>query len=286
MLRFVVAAGWIKSPEEAEKYRGCADELVLGSFTPMPRLGNTGANFHHDADYSTVLNSIGLKNQGLEAALEQFKGKFDLTGPNDMFRVSIAAFSVSEYASLVKMLVDAGVRRIGFNVGCPNTSALDRILAFDPPALETALSVASKFWDGKRRPYIAVKPSPYSDPHMLKDVAQIFNESGCVNEVVASNTFPNARAYDADGKSRIEVADGYAGLSGKGMKAIALGQVAQFRKHLRSDIAVAGAGGVHSGVDAHDFELAGASSVHIGSLAFLEGPRAVSRLMQEYAELK
>jgi|GEM_PF-3546899 len=293
VLKFAIAAGWVKTPAEAKKFaKSGVDVLEMGSYTITGSDGNQGGrNFHHSEDMSVVMNSIGLRNQGLPMFLKKDVGEVFSVVPKTMeLSVSVAAFSVVHYQLSVKMLAEAGIRRMCINMGCPNGFSPDgtpkRIISFDLEAVANVFAdLRVQFLRAKHRPHIAVKPSPFSDPFQLKDFAQLVNKCGVIDEVIASNTFPNAYALEADGTPYLGVAGGYGGLSGTCMKQVSIGQVMQFKKYLHSGIEVSGANGVHSGQDALDYERAGASMVYVGSSAFIGGPRAVNRIIEVYANL-
>jgi dihydroorotate dehydrogenase len=293
-MKFVIAPGWVKDLAEVKKFSNVAvSEIVAGSFTPLRRDDMSGGkrNFHHTSDYRIVLNSIQLRNPGLPAFLTWAAEAISFLKERGIeLRVSVAGFCVDDYIHAAGLMYDAGIMRWEFNWGCPNGFAADgtaeRIMSFDLDAMAEILAIVETtiaLSNGK--PWVAVKLSPYSDPQQLKDIAQMLNGYEIVSEVVASNTFPNCSAYESDGTPFIGVADGYAGLSGGCMRSITIGQVRQFKKYLKPEIEVGAAGGVESGWDVRDYELAGASSVYIGAIAFMKGPRAVSHIMREYADL-
>ena len=136
-------------------------------------------------------------------------------------------------------------------------------MSFHPEDIKEVLT-----WAGKSSKPIWVKLSPYSDPGLLKEVAEVINEAPPpVAAVVTCNTFPNAYA----GKGAISPMGGLAGLSGPALKPIALGQVVQFRKHLKEEIDVIGVGGITTGNDAVDFFEAGAKAVQCTTLPYWLG---------------
>lgn len=287
-MRFVLAPGWVKTAEDARKFRAAPiSAITMGSYTPKPMLGNQGGrNFHHDDDFNVVLNSIGLKNNGIEAGREEVaKVSAELAGSTINVHTSFAGFSVNDYTAFVES--HAGASLPEFNFGCPNGFNADgtpkRIMSFDIRAMDAVLSRAEKVFAGGILK-VQIKVSPYSDPYQLKDTAELFNAYSDLIAEVMPNTFPLCLAFNEDGTPFLEVSGGLGGLSGRCMKPITLGQVAQFRKHLHANVGVGAAGGMHNGIDVRDAKLAGASSVHIGSRAFVQGPRAIAQIVEEYAQ--
>lgn len=75
-------------------------------------------------------------------------------------------------------------------------------------------------------------------------------------------------------------------MSGRAMKAIALGQAARFHAAFEhTDLTVVGVGGIVSGSDILDFARTGVTTVQIGTHYFLHGEKVFSELLQEVAEL-
>jgi dihydroorotate dehydrogenase len=127
----------------------------------------------------------------------------------------------------------------------------------------------------KSTPTIAVKLSPYSDPHMIGEVAKVINEFKRITSIVTSNTFPNALPLTHDGTQKCISGQGYAGMSGVAFKEIVLGQVRQFIHHLRGDISITGVGGIQTGDHIRQHLAAGASDVQIGAACWVSGPRVI-----------
>lgn len=260
-----IGAGVCKSFITTEKWLKVAP-VVSGSYTPERRPGNTGTNLFYPETESDFLdkgyglNSFGMPNVGFDKIIDEIIGK-EFENP---LTISVAAFSVEDYIyGLMRFNYVSSVSGIEFNFGCPNTEH-GKIMSFDLKGIEDILS-GIKLLDKKE---ISVKLSPYSDPGMLKEVAQVISKySHYVNSVVTCNTFPNAFA----GKNRITPNDGLAGLSGTALKHISLGQVVQFRKHLPDKINVVGIGGITTGNDIVDSLEAGAKSVQLTSMPFWLG---------------
>lgn len=240
--------------------------VVSGSWTLRQRNGNEGKLFHPDTfekflENGFGLNSFGMPNTGLEAGTSALAQE-ETTNP---IIVSFAGFSIDDYLAGSNTIGRLkGIKARELNAGCPNTG--HKILSFDPAALTRLLQRINKSLE-KTSP-IWLKLSPYSDPGLLKEVAETINAfEGIVDAVVTCNTFPNAFA----GKDAITPNYSLGGLSGPALKPIALGQVVQFRKYLRNDIDVIGVGGITTGNDIVDFLQAGATAVQLTSLPFWLG---------------
>ncbi len=265
---------------------------TLGSFTPPARDGNQGNRLFAE-EYADValLNAYGMPNLGFESLGEYL---YDLAERENNrggeIRLNIAGFSVDDYVNGARECCRYRfVKELELNLGCPNVrtdGAQEGIISFNP---DRVAEIIDAVYGAVRDtgPRIAVKLSPYSNPADLTKVAEVIAErADKVTRVVTSNTYPNASGYDEAGRLLIDVNDGYGGMSGPAMKFIAIGQVRQFRKILPGSIEIDGVGGVSSGRDMRDLELAGASRVQVGSAFFRTmNPGVLQRIATEYAEL-
>lgn len=289
-LQLMNAAGWCKSIKEVRTLvRTPISEITIGSITTDPRSGNTGATFWHPDDESYALNSLGLPNQGLEEILKMLPDMRAVAHDNGKrLRVSIAAFSPDEYRAMT-LAVAPFCDTVELNLGCPNvwgTSGQKPIAAFNVSLLEevlTQLLIVDRETDTR----LALKLSPYSDPSLLSAVGSLIKEFRVVDEIVTCNTFPNGYAYNSAGKPAITAGNGLAGMSGKALKAIALGQASQFRNILPwNDYSIVGVGGVTSAIDIVDFMRVGVWRIQVGTHYFVNGPRVFSDLLEELVRIR
>jgi dihydroorotate dehydrogenase (fumarate) len=290
-LRLMNAAGHCKDVEAVERLaKTPVTEITVGSITMATRSGNDGSTFWQSEDGVYTLNSLGLPNRGIdyynEAILEMYR---IANGVNKRLRLSIAGFSPHEYFDLTCRFGHV-VDTLEINLGCPNVwgdGGQKPIAAFNIELMKSILDTVGEAVQDhvSHRPRIAVKLSPYSDPSMIDKVVEVLNdERELVDEIVTCNTFPNAFAWDG-AKPAITPGGGFAGMSGKAMKGIALGQVAQFRAKLDSSFKIAGVGGASCGADILDLVRAGADSVQVGTHYFVHGEKVFSEMSTEYSEL-
>ncbi|MBX6389070.1 MAG: dihydroorotate dehydrogenase, partial [Frankia sp.] len=142
----------------------------------------------------------------------------------------------------------------------------------------------------RRVPY-GVKISPFSDPEALAGLADVLAKQGGApggggpRYVVAVNTFPNALAYDTDGR-RPAIDVELAGMAGPALRPIALGQVRQLRRLLPAEIDIVGAGGITTGRDVADFLRSGASAVQLATAYFNRDadPAVFGEIAADWAE--
>lgn len=261
----MIGAGACKDPKLTLDWLKIAP-VVSGSYTKEARSGNSGDRLFYPGTLEEFLklgyglNSFGVKNDGVEAAVGEFSG----SQFNQPLIISVVGFSVEDYVHCAKVASESEkVSAIELNLSCPNTEH-GSIFSFDLKALTQLFTALAQ---NKRKP-LWVKLSPYSDPNQLAAVATLINKySDIIRSVVTCNTFPSSYA----GEQTTSPHQGLAGLSGPALKPIALGQVRQFRQLLNSDIDVIGVGGITTGNDVIDFLDAGAAGVQLTSLPFWLG---------------
>ena len=269
-----------------ELSRSLAGGIVIGSFTMSNRLinpGNVWRLINGDG-----LNSLGMPNPGspyLEANLpEMVTIAHEAETPKQLI-VNVAEFSKEGYAKLTRLALSKGADAVELNLGCPNVITEDDtrkpIASFNLEvmegiiiAVEEAVGVDAPIW---------VKVSPYSDPELLKGAAAVILRHPVVKAVTAINTFPSAYGLTDTGKPLIGV--GLAGLSGKALKHIGLGQVKQWSNALQGKVNIIGVGGISSGRDIRDYGLVGASAFQM-TTELLKGddldPRPFEKVAAEY----
>ena len=144
----ILAAGLVKGdgfatePEAMDAVKQCrniipgwrsvpalAGAVEMGSFTPVPRLGNSGTVLWRDAEHRTLYNRIGLRNPGARAA-SAFLGE-RLAELPATYGISLAADpdetdlpkKCESIAVAVKHFISAGLRPswVTVNLSCPNT---------------------------------------------------------------------------------------------------------------------------------------------------------------------
>ena len=103
--------------------------VEMGSFTPLPRLGNSGTALWRDAEHRTLYNRVGLRNPGARAAAA-FLGERQAELPAT-YGISLATDpdesdlqqKCESIAEAVKHFISAGLRPswVTVNLSCPNT---------------------------------------------------------------------------------------------------------------------------------------------------------------------
>lgn len=278
-------AGTVRTLEEVRRLADSdVNVITVGSMCLEERAGNPGDTFALEDDLS--LNSRGLPDRGVDywkrvlpemAAIAHDHGK--------LLSVSVAGMTPIEFGTLTHAALEGGADIVEENFGCPNVwkdGAQKRILSFAHEARSKALWYIQSV-SGTDKP-VVIKVSPFSDPVEIPIFANDIRAFPAVRGVVTMNTFPNAYLVKSDGRPRIDPKFG--GLAGPAVKAIALGQVLQWRNVLPPEIAVIGVGGIRNGQDMHDFVHAGATAVQVVTEYLrTERPDVFTRILSEYIEL-
>lgn len=276
------AAGFCKNEEDVELLgRSSASAIVLGSVTLESRTGNSGEVLWHGERYS--LNSLGMPNRGMDFYAKSLR-RWTTTAQRlgKCFILSVAGFTPEEYGILAERGLNNYVDGIELNLGCPNVwddGKQKRIASFSPEGVRSILTEVETKVGKKAR--VFVKLSPFSDPEGMREVVKVIAAFEVEKAVTTCNTFPNGQSFDNNGKPRIAVGKGYAGVSGAALKPIGLGQVAQLRDLLPERIQIIGVGGICCADDVRDYLRAGADAVQIGTAYDKYGPKIFSEILQD-----
>lgn len=248
--------------------------VTVGTITVEPREDNPEPRWY--AGDGFALNSFGMPGGGVEyyrRALPALVAKAHELGK--YMSLSIGGFSVDEYITLAAAAEEIGVDFIELNLSCPNVQIDGKqkpIASFDPEYMASIIAAVEAV---STKP-LFLKLSPYSNPSDLASAAEIAKAGAHVAAVVTSNTFSNGY-YSQDGEPVISVE--LAGVSGRSLLPIVLGQVRQFRKLLPESIAVIGVGGIESASDAEQYFAAGATAVQAATLIVRDGHGAINKVI-------
>ena len=247
--------------------RGITPDMDLGrlgavipkTVTRLPREGNPEPRWHppsfrqalEDGE-TTFLNSIGLTNPGIEAALSNLTpewSKMDAT-----MILSLSADSVSEFGEMTAMTNGvSGFQAIELNLSCPN---IENGSLFSHSAELTANAVAS-VKENTGLPVLAKLAPNVPD---VTVIAQAAANAGA-DALTISNTLP---AMQIDIETRKPVLGAVTGgLSGHGLRPVVLALVHRAAQVV--DIPIIGVGGIFNANHALEYFLAGASAIQIGS---------------------
>lgn len=291
----VLAAGLVKGDgftTEAEAMdavgRGCniiggwrslpafVGAVEMGSFTPLPRLGNRGRVHWRDQAAESLYNRVGLRNPGARAAARFLSERaYDLP---PVYGISVAADPLDEdlgercekLAGAAEQFIGARLRPswMTLNLSCPNTaaaladSAAEETAAQMCTALKRALPAEVPLW---------VKLRPELPESKYVSLVDALADSG-VEAIVAVNTL----------KRNVPKTGISAGLSGRPLTEEALRVLGALRPACeRRDLALVGCGGVMDGESLAEFIETGASAVQYWSALVFRGPFAPAWIVRE-----
>ena len=243
-----------------EEYRDFLDVNHLGGIVskgislrpvagnPPPRIFETEGG---------MLNAIGLQNPGLEAFVAE-KLPYLRTLKTCVI-VNFFGSSQKEYVALAKRLDDLpGIGGLEMNVSCPNMHRGGILFCTDTRMTYRLVRAVRKATTRT----LVVKLSPN-----VTDIASMAEsaEEGGADAVSLVNTF-KAMAINIHTR-KPELGNVFGGLSGPGIKPIALRMVWEVSQRIR--IPIIGIGGIRKAEDAIEFVLAGASAIQIGTANFV-----------------
>ncbi len=238
--------------------------VIPKTVTRRPREGNPEPRWYpgsfrvaREQGESVLLNSIGLTNPGIEAALKDLApqwAKWDAT-----VLLSLSADSVDQFGEMAKMTRGvAGFQAIELNLSCPNV-ADDALFSYSPIATSQAVAAVKNYADVP----VLVKLAPNVPDLTL--IAKAAVEAGA-DALTISNTIP-AMTIDVDSRRPV-LGNVTGGLSGAGLHPVAVALVyrtSQALKDRGADVPIIGVGGIFTAREALEFILAGATAVQIGS---------------------
>lgn len=264
-----------KSPDDIQALAATDIGVVtIGTITVEPRDGNPEPRWY--AGDGFALNSFGMPGGGMEYYREHLPELTALIHESGKrASLSIGGFSVDEYVQLAAMAEATDIDFLELNLSCPNVQIDGKqkpIASFDPEYMASVIAAVEAV---STKPLL-LKLSPYSNPADLARAAEVAARGQHVAAIVTSNTFANG-FFSEDGNPVVAVE--FAGVSGRSLLPIALGQVRQFRKLLPESIAVIGVGGIESASDAEQYFTAGATAVQAATLIVRDGHEAINRIV-------
>ena len=247
--------------------RGITPEMDLGllgavipkTVTRHPREGNPEPRWYppsyrealEDGE-SIFLNSIGLTNPGIEAALTTLAPEWSRQDATMI--LSLSAESVSEFGEMTAMTQGvSGFQALELNLSCPN---IENGSHFSHSAAFTADAVAAVRANTSLPVLAKLAPN-------VPDVSEIALAAvgAGADALTISNTLP---AMQINIESRQPVLGAVTGgLSGHALRPVALALV--YRAAQVVDVPIIGVGGIFNAGHALEYFLAGATAVQVGS---------------------
>lgn len=231
---------------------------------PEPRLIQFG---------NDLIQAMGLPNLGYKKYAEYIPELKEYGKP---IIPSVAGFNIEEYVLMSKAYENAGADMLELNLSCPNVGK--RLICYDP---EKTKEVVSEVKNETKIP-ISVKLGPYTDPFLLKEIAEALKEVDCITLI---NSPSGATKIDPI-SGKILLKPEYGGLSGKSIKPLAVGNVRKFHKLI--DKPIIGVGGIFTAEDVIEYARAGASAMQIGTCYLQRGPKIfeeISKNLEKFLEV-
>lgn len=248
--------------------------VVTKTLTRHPRPGNpeprrfpTSFQEAIHAGETTLLNSVGLNNPGIEAAMSNLAPLWASMDANIV--ISVAGDSIEQWAEITTLTRGVeGFSAIELNLSCPNVH--DGAAFSHHPRLTAAAVQAAR-----RRTDLPLWAKLSPNVPDITEIARAAEAAGA-DALTISNTMP-ALHINVD-TSRPALAAGYGGLSGPALRPIAIALVHRAARAV--DIPIIGVGGIMNGRHAAEYLMAGATAVQVGT-ANLADPNAAFRILTE-----
>ena len=250
--------------------------VEMGSFTPRPRLGNSGQVLWRDEEGKNLKNRMGLPNPGA-AAVASFLGRH-LDDLPDVYGISVApdpdqtdsALRWKEVAEAIHTFLDAGLRPswTTVNISCPNVEKGYDPLDFEDEMLSMCRTIRRALADETA---LWVKVGPDLGKGCYKRIAQAAVKGGA-DAIVATNTAP-------EWKSDVRVGVGGSVLHPQALEVVA--ELDSVRTEMDLSFDIVGCGGVLDGKSYRAFRDRGAAAVQYWSALVFRGPDAPNQILSE-----
>ena len=244
--------------------------IVTKAISLNPRPGNKGRRIM-ETD-SGMINSIGLENMGIQAFIEKVLPK--LEEERISFIMNIAGATFDEYVELGRICETNRIRAIELNLSCPNVHAGCLEFGTDENSLYNLVNAVRNVYGGK---LIAKLTPNVTDISKIAVAAQ--NAGADIISAINTIKATGIRLSYVKGKFRQERING--GLSGKGIKPVALRAISSIKENV--NIPIIGMGGISCLSDIFEFIAVGADAVQIGTANFTH-PSIAEDLVNELTD--
>ena len=269
-----IMAGWRSVP-------ALVGPVEMGSFTPRPRLGNSGQVLWRNTADRSLFNRVGLRNPGAVAAAAFLSERSDQLP--DVFGISVAsdpdqtdpARRDEETAEAVGKFIRAGLRPswVTVNISCPNVpqgyahAELPAEVARLCRAVRRQLPKETALW---------VKVGPDIGAGRYGSIVRAAVDGGA-EAIVATNTAPGQSP-----DTGIAVGVGGALLHPRALQVV--DELASARRESAREWEIVGCGGVLDGDGYQAFLDRGAAAVQYWSALVFRGPMAPALITAEAAK--
>jgi len=220
-----------------------------------------------------TLNAVGVPDAGVGKAREEI-GDYNRDKAVPLI-ANIIAESVQGFAEIASAIADFHPDILEVNISCPNVE--DECGKPFACSARDAAAVTKHVKAVSGDIPVFIKLSPNVDD--IGAIAAACAEQGA-DGFTAVNTFGPGMAIDLRSRKPI-LANRVGGLSGPGLKPIAVRCIADVYAATEGKLPIIGTGGVHTGEDAIEFLLAGATLVGIGTALASRGQDVFKKVCEE-----
>ncbi|OGG16667.1 hypothetical protein A3D05_03040 [Candidatus Gottesmanbacteria bacterium RIFCSPHIGHO2_02_FULL_40_24] len=272
---FILPSGIITEiPQHVRAVNAGVGGVTLKSITVKKREGNPLPRmWKYDAG---LLNSVGLRNPGIEQSLVQIKEFVNLNKDKSKIIVSLYSTKIKEFVSLARKVNLLKPDFIELNLSCPNTEdELGRSLGMEKGGAGKVVAAVKKI-TGKT-PLLA-KLSPN-----VTDIAEIAKscEISGADGIVAINSAGPGMVIDIKKKKPV-LGNREGGVTGPGIFPIAVRCIYDIYKAVK--IPIIGMGGVTKWQDVVEIMMAGATLVGVGTAVYFKGMGIYDQFKKDLSE--
>lgn len=220
-----------------------------------------------------TINAVGVPDAGIEKAKEEI-GEYMQEKPVPLI-ANIIAESIENYGKIAEEICTLKPDFLEVNISCPNVEdEFGKPFACSAPDA-AAVTKAVKAVSGKVPVFIKLSPNVDS----IRAIALACAEQGADGFTVI-NTLGPGMAIDL--RSRMPIlANKVGGVSGRGIKPIAIRCTADVYAATEGKLPIIGTGGVATGEDAIEMMLAGASLIGVGTAVADRGIDVFAKIFDE-----
>ncbi|HLQ06772.1 MAG TPA: hypothetical protein VK126_03375 [Nitrososphaerales archaeon] len=237
--------------------------LVAGTITLQPWPGNPKPRVVRNVIERTLVNSLGFPNPGVDEFLR------NLSSSKPTVPV-VASISGREAAEIVEcyVKVQPSVAAVEVNLSSPNTPRLH-----DLREIDLFQSLVDDLSSAKRKPTF-LKVPPLLDERQFDDVLRLVG-------IWENHGFEGVTACNSRPVTEPRVATGTGGYSGPPLFANLILAVKKLRVKTPKPFEINAVGGISGSENVKEALAAGATTVQLYTALVYEGPRLVSRILNE-----
>src|SRR3989344_7235549 len=272
---FILPSGIITEiPDHKRAVSAGAGGVTLKSVTYNPREGNPLPRlWKYDCG---MLNSVGLRNPGIEKAAMEIKDFLKLYRQKSVIIISLFSTKVEVFVELVEKTVPLNPHLIELNLSCPNTvDELGESLGMDKGGAGKVIKAVKKI--SKKIPILAKLSPNVTD---IADIAKECEAEGA-DGISAINTVGPGMVIDIEKRKPI-IGAKKGGVSGPGIRPIAVRCVYDIFEAVK--IPILGMGGIEKWQDVVEMILAGASLIGVGTATYTKGMKVYQELEKDLLE--